>query len=361
MKKIIILCKGALDKAVPIISIAQALRASGNNVSIICSSISHGLKNELTEINIHVLPLEIEDNKFDTKTSRIGRKLFHWLRFRIKINIILKTSTQDILYVATADTAIALRGILDKYKYILHLRELYDQYPIYMKLIKKPAQQAVKVVVPEENRAYLYYILLKLKSIPTVIPNKPFYHPSQTKMPIDFLGAEIKQKLVNKKNIIYQGPIHTERNIGKLIKACAMLPDYNFILMGEDHGLIESYRAINPNIIHIPFVRPPLHLNITSWAYIGVISYDFHSLNTIYCAPNKIWEFSGFGIPVLCNINPGIKNIIDKSGAGVAVDFNNEKELISAISIINDNHEQIGIKAWELYRSKSEEVAKLIS
>lgn len=360
MKKITVLCKGALDKAVPIISIAQALRASGNKVSIICSSISHGLKKELTEIDIKVISLEIEVNNFNTRIGKLGGKLFHWLKFRIKTEKILKAYTENILYVGTADTAIALRGILDKHKYILHLRELYDQYPIYMKLIKKPAQQAVRVVVPEENRAYLYYIFLKLKSIPLIIPNKPFYHPAQAKMPIDFLGEEIKQKLIKKKNIIYQGPIHTERNIEKLIRVCAMLPDFNLILMGEDHGLIESYRAINPNIIHIPFVRPPLHLNITSWAYIGVISYDFHSLNTIYCAPNKIWEFSGFGIPVLCNINPGIKYIIDRSGAGVAVDFNKDKEIIAAINLINDNHEQIRMKAWALYNSESEDVVNLI-
>lgn len=361
MKHILVICKGSLDKAVPIVSIAQTFNTAGNNVEIICSDVSCGLNNELVESGINILSLGIKKINSNNQLLTIWEKLYHWLVFRLKTKKILGEKIPDILYVATADTAIVLHGILAKYKYILHLRELHDQQPFYMRLLRKPAQQAYKVVVPEENRAYLYYNFLKLKNIPEVIPNKPFYHPNQAKMSIEFLDPEIQHKLRTKKNILYQGPIDIERNLNELIKACALLQGYNIILMGQDYGLIDTYRKINSNIIHIPFVRPPLHLNITSWAYIGVITYDLYSLNTIYCAPNKIWEFSGFNIPILGNINPGLKYTIGQSGAGVLVDFNDENKIIKGISFIEDNYSQIQTYANKFYNSiESNRINKLI-
>lgn len=351
MINILFICKGTLDKAVPIISIAQALNAAENEIEIICSNISVGLKDELVKSGIKILSLDLDEPNSSNRLSKICGKLYHWLAFRWHTKRILTNKSPDYLYVATADTAIALRGVLSKYKYILHLRELYDKHPCYMKLIKKPAQQAYKVVVPEENRAYLYYDFLNLKNIPAVIPNKPFYHPRQAKMNIGFLDSEIQYKISSKKNIIYQGPIHIERNLTVLINASAKLTNYNIILMGKDFGLVNAYRKINPNIIHIPFVRPPLHLNITSWAHIGVITYDFNSLNTIYCAPNKIWEFTGFNIPILGNLNPGIKYTISQAKAGVVVDFEDEQAIIKGICVIEDNYSKIQDHANAFYNS----------
>ena len=362
MKKILFICKGTLDKAVPIISIAQALNAAGNVIEIICSNISVELKNELIESGIKILSLDMDETNSSNRLLEICGKLYYWSIFRWETKKILTKKTPDLLYVATADTAIALRGVFSKHKYILHLRELHDEHPHYMRLLRKPAQHAHKVVVPEENRAYLYYNFLNLKNIPTVIPNKPFYHPRLAKMNIGFLEPEIQYKMRNKKNIIYQGQIHIERNLAAFIKASVILADYNIILMGKDFGLIDAYRKINPDIIHIPFVRPPLHLNITSWAYMGVITYDFHSLNTIYCAPNKIWEFTGFNIPILGNLNPGIKYAIAQAKAGVLVNFEDEKAIIRGIRIIEENYSQIQDYANEFYNTiNPDKINQLIS
>ena len=349
MKNILFICKGPLDKAVPIISIAQAFTSEGNDVEIICGNISDELKEELIKAGLKILSLDLDEPGSNNLLSQICGKIYHWLTFRQKTKRILAEKSPDFLYLATADTAIALRGLYSKYKYILHLRELYDKQPHYMKLLRKPAQQAYAVAVPEENRAYLYYNYLDLKKIPTVIPNKPFYHPRHARMDIEFLDPKIQHEIRSKKNIIYQGPIHIERNLTALIKASVIIEDYNIILMGKDFGLIDAYRKINPNVIHIPFVRPPLHLNITSWAHIGVITYDFNSLNTIYCAPNKIWEFTGFNVPILGNLNPGIKYTIGQAGAGVIVDFEDEEAIIKGIRSIEENYGQIQDHAKAFY------------
>jgi hypothetical protein len=351
MIKILFLCKGPLDKAIPIISIAQKFNAKDFVVEIICGAISIDLRKELIDEGINIVSLDLEEKDNANKLFSLFNKLYYWVTFRNRIKKMLKTITFDLLYVATADTAIALRYIIERRKYILHLREFHDEHPHYMKLLRKPAHEAYKVVVPEENRAYLCYNYLDLKLIPTVIPNKPFYHPRVAKMNITFLEPEVRYKIINKKNIIYQGPLHIERNLEALIKASLKLKDYNIVLMGKDFGMLNVYRKINPEIIHIPFIRPPLHLNITSWAHIGVITYDLCSLNTIYCAPNKIWEFSGFSIPILGNVNPGIKYTIGQAKAGVIVNFNNKDEIIKGIRAIEDNYAQIQMYAKLFYES----------
>ncbi|MBN2569931.1 MAG: hypothetical protein JXB42_10930 [Deltaproteobacteria bacterium] len=349
MKQLLFVCKGLLDKAVPIISIAQAFCAEGHRVEVVCSNISDALKKDLTGAGLIILSLDLDAPDNGNRIGGVFEKLHHWAMFRWRTKRILAQKTPDLLYLATADTAIALRGLVSHFKYVLHLRELYDEQPHYMKLLRKPAQQAHRVVVPEENRAYLYYKFLNLREVPTVIPNKPFYHPRQQKMNIAFLDPELQSRIAGKKNILYQGPIHPERNLGKLIRVSTILEDYNVILMGQDFGLIDLYRKTNLAIIHIPFVRPPLHLNITSWAHIGVITYDFRSLNTIYCAPNKSWEFAGFRIPVLGNRNPGLVYTVGAAKAGVIVDFEDEKSILDGIRYIENNYARIQDHADAFY------------
>lgn len=349
--KVLFICKGCLDKAVPIISIAQAFNAEGHDVELVCGNISDALKDELSAEGLDIISLNLNNPENGRYAWTLMMKLHHWATFRWKTQKILAQRSPDLLYLATADTAIALRGLYSNFKYVLHLRELYDEQPHYMKLLQTPAQQAYRVVVPEKNRAYLYYHFLDLKKVPTTIPNKPFYHPRQTKMNIDFLEADLQTRIANKRNIIYQGQIHPERNLGKVIKVSTLLDNYNLILMGQDFGVLDEYRKLNPNLIHIPFVRPPLHLHITSWAYIGLITYDFHSLNTIYCAPNKIWEFTGFSIPILANLNPGIKYTLDNAKAGITVDFEDENAIINGILNIENQYGPLQDGATAFYDS----------
>jgi len=355
--KIIVVIKGPLDKAVPIISIAQAFNSNKNNTQIICGSISIDLKKELENKGIKIYSHDQRAIKSSNRIIKNCEKIYDWATFRAKTKRLLDRLKFDLIYVATADTAISLYGIYKKYKYYLHLRELYDQFPFYMKMLKGPSENAIKVIVPEENRAYIYYSLLRLKDVPVVIPNKPYEHQRTLNLDISFLGAEIQDKLKHKKNIIYQGHLHKERDLSAFIKATLSLPQYNVVLMGKDFGMLDEYLKINPGIIHIPFIRPPLHLNITSWCHIGVITYDLDSLNTIYCAPNKVWEYAGFKMPILGNINPGLKTIVNQNRIGEIVEFKNETDIIRGIKMIEANYSNYQINSEIFFDSFNHDFA----
>lgn len=337
MKQILIVIKGQLDSAVPIISMSQAFQTCGFEVRLVCGIVGTGLADKLISKGIILFNLGIKEPKTKGFLG-ISQKLEAWIKFRRKAKKILNAQQFDFLYIGTADTAIALRGIFEKrYKFFLHLRELYDQFPHYMFLLRYPARNAYKVVVPEDNRAYLYYSFLKLKELPVTVPNKPMEHPRRKKLDISFLDLGIQEKLKQKKNIIYQGHLHPERDLRIFLRSIAIREDFNVILMGNDQGMLGIYKEILPQLIHIPFVSPPRHLNVTSWADIGIVTYDLKSLNTIYCAPNKTWEYAGFGIPILANENPGLKYTLMPFKCGEIIDFEDTEMIIVGINRIIQN------------------------
>jgi len=246
-----------------------------------------------------------------------------------------------LLYVGSADTAIALWGLLHPRGYILHLRELHDTQKLYMRALGPIARNARHVVVPEINRAYIYKSLLSLQRTPSVIPNKPFSHPARARLNIDFLSVELREQIASRKCLVYQGPIHPERDLTPVLRALAKNGDYAIVVMGRDYGVLGSYREILPDLIHIPFVTPPNHLNITSWAHIGLIVYDNCSLNTVYCAPNKIWEYSGFGLPMLCSDNLGLRYTVGAAGAAKLVDLEDCTAVDAALRQIEEEYKEM--------------------
>lgn len=77
----------------------------------------------------------------------------------------------------------------------------------------------------------------------------------------------------------------------------------------------------------LPYITAPYHLEVTSHAFIGILIYapvygTFTSpLNSIYCAPNKLYEFSHFGIPMIGNNIPGLNTLLKVTKWAVACHF----------------------------------------
>lgn len=337
-KSIIVVIKGPLESAVPIIGIARHLAAQGNQVRILCSTCSPDLHELLSQEGIDVIAV----NKISLhKKPKLIQKFHEWIAFRLGVSSKLKSAHADFIYLGSADTAISLMGLHSNFPYFLHLRELHDQEKIYIKALPGIAKHAERVIVPEINRAFIYKSLLRLPRLPLVLPNKPYAHPRTRRMDISFLPPEAQISIKTNRVILYQGPIHSERDLRPLLRVIRNIQGYTLVVMGRDHGLLDNYREIMPEIVHIPFVPPPKHLNITSWAHIGLISYDTESLNTIYCAPNKIWEYAGFGLPMLCSENPGLRYSVESAGAARIVSLENQSEISMALNQIESNYDRI--------------------
>ena len=153
------------------------------------------------------------------------------------------------------------------------------------------------------------------------------------------------------------GQVSAERDITPFAKAIDELGDnFHLLVMGAyipERDYIENLKKKFKNISFINGMPSPSHLQVASWAYIGILSYSFIDLNNVFCAPNKVWEYSGFGIPVISNDIPGIASLLQKYKSGIAVniELSNINNIKSAILEINSNHGEYCINSQKMFDS----------
>lgn len=289
-----------------------------------------------------------EDKSFISRLRRrISRELkiptpFHKDAFQL-----VETTPHDLLWIIHEETASEFRKILAGKKYLVSLYELNDHRRYFLDQLRPVLANAKEVLVPEYNRACILRVWLKLAKTPTVIPNKPFGHPRKRNIPNSY-----QELLQGKKVVLYQGYINRSRNLDKICEAVKDMPGYCIVLMGNgDKTYIEELKQKYPQIIHISFIAPPEHLYVTSWAHIAIVKYDFVVLNAIFCAPNKTWEYTGFGIPVLCHDIPGLQYSIGQYEAGVCADMDDTEAIKSAIGKIDADYERYSQNAIRYYES----------
>src|SRR5690606_7709514 len=207
-----------------------------------------------------------------------------------------------VLWFGTADSAIALTGKYKQIKYVLSVLELYDKYPFYLKGLSRIIGGASAVIACEDTRARIMKVWWDLPTLPYVLPNKPYAHPKEIEKSANSpeLEKAISQ-IRNQKVILYQGIISADRDLSTLAHALNEAEsDYLLVLMGKTfYNGVEKIKSIYNKTLYLGYFPAPQHLNITKYATIGVANYDDTSLNNLFCAPNKIYEYTGFGIPVL--------------------------------------------------------------
>lgn len=283
-----------------------------------------------------------------TRIKRRLRTVFNLKSaFARKANCLLNSMSYDLLWIIHEETAFEFRKYLIGKKYIISLYELNDHRIGFLEKIKPVIKGAMDVLVPEYNRACILRVWLKLDRTPTIIPNKPVNHPRKRNIPNSY-----QEQLEGKKIVLYQGYINRSRNLDKVCKAVEDLPGYSIVLMGKgDQSYIRELKQKYPQIIHISFIKPPEHLYVTSWAHIAIVKYDFVVLNAIFCAPNKTWEYTGFGIPVLCHDIPGLRYTIGQYDAGICTDLDDTESIIKALKLIDADYERYSRNAIRYYES----------
>lgn len=284
-------------------------------------------------------------------TARLGRRVQNNLHiptaFHKEAERLMQETPHDLLWVIHEETAFEFRNILQGKKYILSLYELNDHRRDFLEKIKPVIQNAQEVVVPEYNRACILRVWMGLKTTPTIVPNKPLSHPRTRNITNSY-----STQLDGKKVVLYQGYINRSRNLDKVCEAVKDMPGYCIVLMGKgDTSYINELKQKYPQIIHISFIAPPEHLYVTSWAHIAIVKYDFVVLNAIFCAPNKTWEYTGFGIPVLCHDIPGLRYTIGQYKAGVCADMDDTEAIKAAITEMDSNYEEYSQNAIAFYVS----------
>jgi glycosyltransferase involved in cell wall biosynthesis len=172
-------------------------------------------------------------------------------------------------------------------------------------------------------------------SKPTLVLNCPPYQvvPSsdvfRTRFPIT-----PKQKI-----FLYQGGLTSGRGIELLIQTFSKLSRRDVVLVMMGYGPLESkVRSAAKqyeNIFYHPAVSPIELLKYTASADVGIAFIENTCLSYYYCLPNKFFEYSMAGLPLLINNLPEMNRLIQKYGCGVVADGDgNTEALVEAINKI---------------------------
>lgn len=325
-KDIWVLLRSHISSLPPVMSVIQCLLSSERyNVKLISTQ-----RSGLEHSNLVEYIIDQEHNS--KKTS----KIINYISYRNYVSkVTLKYSNQDDLFwIASLDTAVCCLNLsfIKTNSYILHLHELYDTYPRKLSLVKTVAQKAKAVVVPEENRAGILQVWLDLSHRPVVLPNKPFKHPRLRMLTPTTQSTKTALEKVDlsKRIIIYQGHIGRDRNLEPIIEAVDKIDNVEFWLMGIDHGYVSSLLRLSNKVKYLGYIPAPYHLEITSYADVGILSYDLVNLNNLYCAPNKVWEYLGFDIFFICNDVASLA-FFEERGCCITVKYNDIEAVKDAL------------------------------
>lgn len=333
--RIIYIHKDIIERCPPDISTILILRDLGHDVSLITCGATTMMETLVRAgVHLHIL---------DGCVNASGKleKILQYRRFYENVRSILSGYPEDsLLWIEGASTIYCIGSLIKDRSYILQIQELWESNPRFLNAIGKTISEAKVVFMPEFSRSSLYQVWFKLKERPTVLPNKPYFIPSLTELnTLKAKYPEYVRLFSEKKVILYQGHIGRDRDLSAYVKAIKDLGnDYRCVMMGTDHGYLSHYLEIDPDLVHIDFIPAPDYLLMTSMAHIGLLGYSPICENNIFCAPNKIYEYSAFGLPILCNDIPGLYFLTNQYGAGKVVSDCDSEAIRSAIIDIEDNY-----------------------
>lgn len=373
-----LICDDDLKRYPPIISNINVLLELNVKVFYIGHCSDSSLLKKLQKAGLVYLPIEVD--KMETNPIR---KYFRMVSHTYKVKSILKEKykhTTDLVWVFGNENGWRLDYILKNYRTILYLFEFpFLKIPIKYRFIvpflnlKKNLQSAWKLVCCEENRGCITEAFFSLNKKPIIIPNKPYATQFSNNKKPEEISNELWSKLSKKDLILYQGAIDRKRRrLDYLCEAMEYLPSkYILGIMAsesEDKLFLENKYA-SDRIIFLPFITPPNHLQITSLAKIGYLTYNTYNspiedcINLLFCAPNKVYEYSKYGIPMVSNSLPALKLSFNQFQAGICLDELNARQLAEAVLKIERNYELYSIGSKSLYESidLKDLIKKLIS
>lgn len=357
--KILVVHNRDISNFPPVKSLIECLLSNSYDVTVITRDKKNILSryNNLKVLKLH--PLEEKASKL--KKANIffeNRKLIRtWVKREMQHN--------DVIWTTTDATVREIGPMLLKYKHVMQLMELIDYLPRYPLIphqdlfkfnIQDYAKHAWKVVVPERNRAYIQKVWWGLDSTPVVLPNKPYSITVDKNM-----NAEVRKIIDLMKNdgkikILYQGVFYKDRKLDDFARAINSANDkYSLYLMGKQNDYSKKIKKEYPHIKCIDFITPPDHLQITKYADIGLLPYlpnKFENnsiLNALYCAPNKIYEYSAFGKPMIGTDVLGLVEPFEKYNIGYPLKSLDDQSILNAIKDIEENYSSMSQNAQKFF------------
>ncbi len=219
-------------------------------------------------------------------------------------------------------------------KIVYDAHELYipqEGYPLSVRsrffyTIEKSIVNKVDLLIcASPERAKIMQKHYKLKELPTSIRNI-----SQLTINSDPDTEKIILSLKDffskpGKTLVYAGTVMASRRIDEITRiVCQHSADFKLLVVGRGDALekIKQIAAGTPTLVFaytgaIPYKSLGA---VLSRCDIGYVYNPNDILNNIYCAPNKVYEYTSVSLPILSNENPTVKKELEQNHIGIATD-----------------------------------------
>lgn len=364
---IAVLCDENIAYLPPVLSLLAGLNRLGQEVTLITRDASCLADEQLGTGDLHIQEYGVWGAQGYLKGVKNVLDSQRFVRSYLREH----RGAFDVVWAASDMSARMAGKELAAFRYVIQLHELVEhvplatrhKMPLESKELIKLARSAWKVVVPEYNRAYIQASYWDLPAIPFVLPNKPAYaQPESGELPEEYRAAYDAIAGEECSVLLYQGAFGNDRDLEPYARALEQLDDrYMLYLMGpdvgeENHRNIERVRAY-PHVRYLGYVKPPHHLSFTAHADIGLMPYAptalsyYSKLNALYCAPNKIWEYTQHGVPILATDVPGIHQVFASEKIGLTIADTELATICDALTTIEARYDEMSANAQRYYAS----------
>jgi glycosyltransferase involved in cell wall biosynthesis len=166
--------------------------------------------------------------------------------------------------------------------------------------------------------------------------------------------------------LLYQGGLGEFQAVDKIIRGlaestapvslyiCAYGPEWRRKMLEDlaaSLGVSDRVSFLEP--------RPRASLrSLTMGADIGIAFYPFReswTLNKMYCAPSKVFDYMAAGLPVIVSDNPSLKEWVEREGWGICVPPEDSRAVgraIDRLALDSERRETMSRRALDIFRHK---------
>jgi glycosyltransferase involved in cell wall biosynthesis len=175
---------------------------------------------------------------------------------------------------------------------------------------------------------------------PRVILNTPDTGGTPVPLPKTDILRQALSLGSEKMILLFQGSLSLNRNLENLVQAMEYVKseDVVLVLMGPGDAkraelmeIAKDRRLLNDRVVFHPAVPQSQLLTYTASADFGIIPYPDIDFNTLHCTPNKLFEFTAAGVPILANDLPELRRFVAQAGIGITHAMTDPRSIATAI------------------------------
>jgi len=170
--------------------------------------------------------------------------------------------------------------------------------------------------------------------IPTVIMNTPDFDP--IKIEVRDLRKEfsIPSEIIL---LVHQGSLQRNRGIEQSIKAVRNIPNVTYVIIGygQHRPFLENFVTSSGLAEKVKFFGPVPANQLIEWtasADIGICTIVGKTKSYLYAMPNKLFEYTMAGLPVIASNYPDMGTFVIENRMGITCDPESPESIANSIN-----------------------------